>query len=149
MKHLPFQVAHRWISRLTESPDPITFNKIQELATEFDWKPTKFSTIFTCPSHLEQARIIISFNKKSLKVGTITIPLANAPTPSLESGIRSADLYIEYINKAQISWGIEYNFMTNPTATTWKLHENAYIELRLRPGQIIAEYQVRDESKFH
>ena len=140
MKQLPFQVAHHWITRLTQLPHPITINHIPPIAEEFGWEPTDYPSAFLYQHGSDTPIILTPFDEETQEVFSVTFRLASNLSKKLPVSITIADLYNQYTQQAIQAWGMPTDYTCNATSFIWKLHNHAYLELYLRPNEAVFSF---------
>ena len=146
MNHLPFQVAHHWITRLTQLPHPITIENISALAADFNWEPTNEIDEYNYKTEKVNFKILAPFDKETREVFAVSIPLAINPERIIAEDFRIADAYLEYTQKAAEAWGKARDYTTNTTGMIWKIHNQAYVELYIYPGGVIISFERSDPN---
>ncbi|MDO5084362.1 MAG: DUF6301 family protein [Arachnia propionica] len=146
MNHLPFHTAHHWITQLTQLDPPLTSNQIATLAAELHWEPAKDLNDYVYHQAHNATLIQVAHEKKANEILSVTFALAKNRPPSLTGSLKLIALYEEYLEKAKNTWGKPTDFATNPTRVIWNIHKRAYIQLRLRPNQIMISLDRSDPN---
>lgn len=141
MKHIPFDTAHRWISRLAEMSYPIMIEQIPLLAAEFGWESTNRPGAYFYHDGSDAPYIRVSYDRKSNQVMFISFALVSDRTETLDAKVEVADCYQNYLAAASEAWGQASAWSSSPTAFTWQLGPRAYVNMGLRNTQVIMSFE--------
>ena len=146
MNHLPFRVAHHWITRLTQLPHPIMINHIPPLAQELGWEDTQ--EIEEHLYHYRSTPILIRtlFDKQDNQIYSASFSVARDPAKTLQGGISIADLYCKYLEACTKHWGQPCDFTTSTTGAIWKFNSHAYLKVTGRPASVIFSFETIDPN---
>ncbi|MDO5066535.1 MAG: DUF6301 family protein [Propionibacteriaceae bacterium] len=147
MRAIPFETAQYWIERLASLPAPVRMEDIPGLAVEFGWQPTKFESRYMYEEGGETRAVLVTADDETGKVFDVFFSLVRNKGEDLVGNVEVVDYFPRYVEAACGVWGEPWSVMTDETSFIWKLHEEGYVEIYLKPTLIACQFSTSDTTE--
>ena len=144
MRHLSFETARTWIERLAGLPAPVRMEDIPRLAAEFEWEPTNFESRYRYEEGGESRVVLVGDSATIDKIHDVTFDLVRNWRENLLGNVAVVDWWPRYVEAFCGAWGEPWSVMTDPSTLIWKLHEQGYAEIYLKPTLIACYFTTSD-----
>ncbi|MDO5082367.1 MAG: DUF6301 family protein [Arachnia propionica] len=144
MRHLSFETAQTWIERLAGLPAPVKMEDIPGLAAEFGWEPTKWDGEYRYEVEGESRIVLVSGNDEAGELYNVDFDLVRNWGEDLLGNVAVVDFFPRFVEAFCGVWGEPWSVMTDPSTLIWKLHEQGYAEIYLKPTLIACYFTTSD-----
>ncbi|RRD04053.1 hypothetical protein EII34_11765 [Arachnia propionica] len=144
MRHLSFETARTWIERLAGLPAPVRMGDIPGLAAEFGWEPTNFESRYRYEEGGESRFVLVSGDGESGALFKVRFGLVRNWGEDLLGNVAVVDFFPRFVEAFCGVWGEPWSVMTDPSTLIWKLHEQGYAEIYLKPTLIACYFTTSD-----
>ncbi|RRD04055.1 hypothetical protein EII34_11775 [Arachnia propionica] len=144
MRHISFETARTWIERLAGLPAPVRMEDIPGLAAEFGWEPTNIESRYRYEGGGDAQIILASGNDETGKLYNVNFDLVRNWREDFAGNVVVVDWWPRYVEAFCAVWGEPWSVMTDPSTLIWKLHEQGYVEIYLKPTLIACYFTTSD-----
>ncbi|MDO5082364.1 MAG: DUF6301 family protein [Arachnia propionica] len=144
MKRISFETTRTWIERLAGLSAPVRMGDIPGLAAEFGWEPTKWDGEYRYQTEGESHVILVSGDGESGVIFKVTFDLVRSSGEDFAGNVAVVDFFPRFVEAFCGVWGEPWSVMTDPSTLIWKLHEQGYVEIYLKPTLIACYFTTSD-----